>query len=158
MDVDAAVKGGIDGCGGRAVFDTGQPARIAVGQHVDGAAVFVAANLLDQRQSVLSYFAAVFHLQLDNVAGAAAGTGDFFGEPGGQCFGQDPVHSPCEIDGCWPGGLETIGFADHIVVADSIVGGIQRCQKDSVSPGCSNQGRPPNVHVLDGRDDIVNGF
>ena len=43
VDINAVIKGGIDGCGSRAVFNAGQPSGIAVREHIDGLATFAAA-------------------------------------------------------------------------------------------------------------------
>ena len=54
VDGDAPVVGGVDGRGGRAVVDKGQPAGVAVGQHVDRLAALAPADLLDERHAVLA--------------------------------------------------------------------------------------------------------
>ena len=104
MNIDILLKRRIHRSGGRAVFNAGQPTRIAVGQDIDGSAAFLPRNVRNDGYSVLSDSPAIFHFKLGYVFGLCAGRIDPFS--GGfyiANFVIDPVHPPEKIDRCGSG-------------------------------------------------------
>ena len=157
MDGDAGGVGGVDGGGGGAVVDEGEPAGVAVGEDVDGlAGGFARGDVLDEGEAVLA----------DGGAGGGVFVGDAvgFGEgdfgPGGGGEGEEEIElafeGPGEIDG---GGaaVEFVGFGDEGGGGVRGGGGFSGGEGHAVGGGGADAASAADGHVEDGVGDVGGG-
>ena len=106
MDVEPGAVGLIDRRQGRAPVDRGEPAGVAVGEHIERGAGLAGRQLLEDRQAVLA----------DGLAHGDVLIGDGGGRLPGRLgpldrrqrlhLGPHPLQSPAQVDRRGPGGIE----------------------------------------------------
>ena len=152
MHRDAGIVGGINGRGGCAVVDTGNPAGIAVGKDVDRRPVFLLADRFDKREAVLTNEPAVLHAFLGDIPGGLQGGGCLAFQISLRIyFLQAVANSIGEVDRSRAGLQQGVGcFPDIFRQAALICRSFKHSAVEPVGSRGTNEGRSPHVHIFDG--------
>ena len=150
---DARLGGGVNRGGGRAIFDAGQPAGVAVGQNVDRPSVLCPGDVLDQRQTVKTDPPAVVRLLFGDGPGDFQGLGPALGWSRRKQSAQNPVHGPGQVDGRGAGRLDAGRLGLEAVITD--VAGRGARHVNPIGCGHADERGPAHHHLHDGVDHRV---